>query len=61
MLKNASDRLLALSILTGDKELEREAIAILQLLDKTTGWTGYGWHNNEYIDDIQAFFNGETL
>jgi hypothetical protein len=38
--------------------LARKAIAELRKLrKKTTGWSGYGWKDGEYIGDIQEFFD----
>ena len=28
--------------------------------DLLKGWEGYGWHNGEYIDDIQTYLDEKT-
>ena len=39
-------------------KIARKTIAELRRLrNKTTGWSGYGWKDDEYIDDIQEYFD----
>lgn len=48
------------------RELPRETVVIeahyhealkKELADLTSGWNGYAWKNDEYIDDIQEYFD----
>lgn len=34
-------------------------VEVRRLESATTGWSGYGWKDGEYIDDIQSFFDGQ--
>lgn len=37
-------------------ETKPESIEIKKLRDTITGWSGYGWKNGEYIDDLEEYF-----
>ena len=37
-------------------ETKPESTEIKKLRDAITGWSGYGWKNGEYIDDLEEYF-----
>ena len=44
------------------EKMARKVIAgVRELRVKTTGWSGYGWKDGQYIDSLEEYFSSPNI